>query len=85
MSAVNDQPGELSITFSAPAANGSAIFSYSATCKSSDGGATKSASASASPITVGGLTTGVNYACTVTATNSRGTGLASAASAPAAT
>jgi hypothetical protein len=49
---------------------------------SSDGGLAGSNSGAASPVTVTGLTTGNTYTCRVTATNSRGVGVASAASAP---
>jgi hypothetical protein len=76
-------PGALQATFSAPNNNGAVITSYAVTCASSNGGATKSASGSRSPITVSALTPGKSYTCTVSATNSRGTGPASAASAPA--
>ena len=73
-----------SVAFTAPASNGgSPILSYTATCVSSNGGVTKSAThtgATATPITVTGLTTGKAYTCSVAAINSRGTGLLSAAS-----
>lgn len=66
-----------SVAFTAPASNGgAAITSYTVT--SSPGGIT--ASGSASPINVTGLTNGTAYTFTVTATNSVGTGPASAAS-----
>jgi large repetitive protein len=66
------------VSFTAPADNGGAtITSYTVT--SSPGGIT--ASGSASPITVTGLTNGTAYTFTVTATNSAGTGPASSASA----
>lgn len=64
----------VSVAFSVPAANGSPITSYTATCASSDGGVTGSAPGPASPITVGSLTIGKTYRCTVTATNAVGTG-----------
>ena len=67
---------QASVTFTAPASNGgAAITSYTVT---SSGGQT--ATGSASPITVTGLTNGTAYTFTVTATNSAGTGSASAAS-----
>lgn len=68
---------QATVTFTAPAITGGvAITSYTAT--SSPGGFT--ASGSASPLTVTGLTNGTAYTFTVTATNSVGTGPASAAS-----
>jgi len=71
----------LKVTWTAAANNGAAISQYNVTCKSSNGGVTKTKSGKASPITVGTLTAGKSYTCRVTATNSRGTGAASAASA----
>jgi hypothetical protein len=74
--------GPLSVSFTAPASNGgSAITGYTATCSSSNGGAVRSASGSASPITVAGATTGKSYTCAVTATNAIGTGASSTSSA----
>ncbi|MDP5138073.1 putative Ig domain-containing protein, partial [Rheinheimera baltica] len=68
---------QASVTFTAPADNGgSAITSYTATAF--PGGA--NASGAASPITVTGLTNGVAYTFTVTATNGVGIGASSAAS-----
>jgi hypothetical protein len=65
------------VSFTAPASiGGSAITSYTVT--SSPGGIT--ASGSASPITVTGLTNWTAYTFSVTATNSSGTGFASSAS-----
>lgn len=66
-----------SVTFTAPAnIGGGAITGYTVT--SSPGGFT--GTGSASPITVSGLTNGTAYTFTVTATNSFGTSVASAAS-----
>lgn len=76
-------PGDasLSVAFTAPASNGGAtITAYNASCTSSDGGAPGTGTNTVSPITVSGLTNGKTYTCTVTATNSVGTGAASAAS-----
>ncbi len=65
------------MSFSAPSSNGGAAISkYTVT--SSPGG--KTATGTGSPITVTGLTNGTSYTFTVTATNSAGTGPASAAS-----
>ena len=67
----------ISVAFTPPASDGgSAIVSYGATCVS--GAASQTASNAASPVTVGGLTNGVTYSCTVRATNAVGTGAASA-------
>ena len=71
----------LKVAFSAPASDGgSPITAYTASCTSSDGGASGSGSATGSPIIVNGLTNGRTYRCNVTATNSVGTGPPSAAS-----
>jgi len=68
---------EATVSFTAPAITGGvAITGYTVT--SSPGGLT--ATGSASPLTVTGLTNGTAYTFTVTATNSVGTGPASAAS-----
>lgn len=65
--------GQATITFTAPASNGgSPITSYTATC-TANGQTTRTGTAAASPITVTSLTNGVNYACSVTATNAVGT------------
>jgi hypothetical protein len=71
--------GSASVTFGAPANNGSPITSYSASCTSSNGGAAGSNTGAASPISVTGLTNGKSYTCTVSATNSIGTSAPSAA------
>jgi hypothetical protein len=69
--------GQATISFTAPSSDGGApITSYTVT--SSPGGVT--GSGAGSPITVTGLTNGTSYTFTVTATNSAGTGPASAAS-----
>lgn len=68
---------QVSVTFSAPGSTGgAAITSYLVT--SNPGGVT--GSGSSSPITVTGLTNGTAYTFSVKATNSAGTGLASATS-----
>lgn len=70
------QDGTASVSFTAPADNGSAITSYTVT--STPGGFT--GTGASSPIIVSGLTGGVSYTFTVTATNAIGTGPVSAAS-----
>lgn len=68
---------QASVAFTAPASiGGAAITGYTVTA--SPGGAT--GTGAISPITVTGLTNGIAYTFTVTATNSAGTGAASAAS-----
>jgi hypothetical protein len=68
---------QASVTFTAPASTGgAAITGYTVTAN--PGGAT--GTGAGSPITVTGLTNGVAYTFTVTATNSAATGAASAAS-----
>ncbi|HAM09756.1 MAG TPA: hypothetical protein DCP74_05660 [Bacteroidales bacterium] len=68
---------QATVTFTAPVSNGgSAITGYTVT--SNPGSIT--ASGSASPITVTGLTNGTAYTFTVTATNANGSGPASSAS-----
>jgi len=67
---------QATVSFTAPASNGSPITGYTVTSK--PGGIT--ATGTASPITVSGLTFGTAYTFTVTATNTDGTGKASAAS-----
>ena len=69
------------VSFTKPASTGgSRIFSYKATCASSDGGRTRSQSESRSSIRVDGLTPGKTYTCTVAARNRAGFGPASAPS-----
>src|SRR5262249_49141448 len=56
--AVKIAAGSLKVSFGAGAANGSAITAFTATCASKNGGATKSKSGMAGPITVTSLTPG---------------------------
>jgi hypothetical protein len=62
-------PGAVSVEFTPGPANGSPITGYTTECVSTDGGATKTATGVASPISVSGLTAGKNYHCRVKATN----------------
>ena len=72
--------GTLKLQFAAPASNGAAIESYLVGCVPAGGGAAKGKRGSQSPITLYGLTPATKYRCTVRATNSRGSGGASAPS-----
>lgn len=62
--------GAIKVAFKTGTNNGAAISGFVATCGS------KSSVGKASPLVVTGLKTGKSYTCTVTATNSRGTGAA---------
>jgi hypothetical protein len=64
------------VAFTAPASDGgSAITGYAATCTA--GTVSASASGTASPLTVAGLSNGTAYTCSVTASNAVGRGAAS--------
>jgi titin len=69
-------PGGIRVSFVAPVNTGAGITGYTATCSAS-GQTTKTATGSTSPITVGGLTFGVTYSCTVTANTAYGSSSAS--------
>uniref|UniRef100_UPI0015FF49B3 fibronectin type III domain-containing protein n=1 Tax=Nocardioides pelophilus TaxID=2172019 RepID=UPI0015FF49B3 len=70
------------VAFNPPANNGgSAITSYRAQCLSSDGGTTRSADGTSSPITFTTLSPGKAYRCRVRATNAIGSSSYSAYSA----
>ena len=68
--------GQVVITFTSGADNGSPITGYTAVCSGSSG--FFSGTSSTSPITVTGLTNGVSTVCLVLATNDAGTSPASA-------
>ncbi|MDQ1481428.1 MAG: large repetitive protein, partial [Actinomycetota bacterium] len=77
--------GPLTVTYALGGNNGSAITSQTATCVSSDGGVTKTATrsgAAVAPFTFAAATTGKTYTCSVKATNARGAGLESPLSLP---
>jgi|GEM_PF-265150 len=65
--------GQISVAFTASSSGGTAA-SFTATCGA------KTATGSASPLVVTGLTNGTAYTCTVTATNTGGTSAASSSS-----
>jgi Fibronectin type III domain len=82
VTATKGNTGVLKVAFNAPKNNGAAITNFTATCTSKSGGVTRSRSkATGSPIGVSGLTVGKTYRCTVFATNGRGKGATSDASA----
>ena len=83
-STASPSTGPIVVSYTTPPNHGSAIMKYTATCTSSDGGPSRTfvhSGATAAPITVGGATLKKTYTCTVTATNAKGTGPASSASA----
>jgi N-acetylglucosamine-6-sulfatase len=80
VTAVKVASGQIRVTFTAGANNGSTTTSYTATCTSSNGGVAGSKTGAASPLTVTGLTAAKTYTCTVKGTNARGAGLSSAPS-----
>ena len=63
------------VSFTPPTfTGGTTITGYKATCTSTDGGTTRTASGTESPVTVSQLTNGKTYTCVVRATNSVGDG-----------
>ena len=77
--------GSLTVTYTPGPDNGSTFTQFTAACTSTNGGAAKTGThsgATAAPIMVTRVTTKKTYRCTVAATNTVGTGPASAASAP---
>jgi hypothetical protein len=80
LTGVTPGTNSVDVAFTANGSGGSAILFFTATCVSSDGGATRSAANSSSPVSVGALSNAETYACTVTATNSTGESAASTAS-----
>jgi hypothetical protein len=80
INSIDHEDGKIIITVSVSDNGGAEITGYEATC--TDGTNTYTGTSTSSPVTVSGLTNGVAYTCTVTATNSVGTSSASAATAP---
>ena len=72
--------GSITLRFGVADNGGASITRYDAIC--TDGTNTFTGTSTSSPITVSGLTNGVAYTCTVTATNSVGTSSSSTATAP---
>ncbi|MGO9872464.1 MAG: fibronectin type III domain-containing protein [Acidimicrobiia bacterium] len=71
--------GPVIVSFTAGAANGSAITSFRLTCTDTKDGVTFTKSGAGSPLTVGGLTTGHPFSCVVVAVSLGGTSVKSAA------
>ncbi len=72
ISSITAGSGSATLNFSPPAnTGGSQLVSYTASC-SAGGQTTRTATGSGSPLTVRGLTGGVVYQCTLTATNGAG-------------
>jgi hypothetical protein len=74
-SVVVPTPWQASVAFESPTADGGQpVTAYAARCTSTDGGVTRAKQATASPITVGGMTVGATYVCDVRARNDSGWG-----------
>jgi hypothetical protein len=69
--------GPLRVSFKPGPANGSAITSYRARCRSLNGGVTGTRTGTRSPLTVSGLSTGKTYLCTVNQTTASGSSVES--------
>ncbi|MEJ6541332.1 MAG: fibronectin type III domain-containing protein [Halioglobus sp.] len=72
--------GEIHLSASVASDGGSLITSYGASC--TGGGDTFYGNSASTRITVSGLTNGVSYSCSVTATNAAGTSTPSVSSPP---
>jgi hypothetical protein len=73
LSALGDN-GQLSVVFVVPLQGGAPISSYTLSAQPYDGGATVTGTGTTSPIVANGLVVGKDYAISLTATNSLGTG-----------
>lgn len=80
VTAATDGANRLRVSFTAAATV--VPTAYRVVCTSSDGGTARSASATAAPILVTGLTSAATYTCKVSGTTTVGTGAASASSSP---
>lgn len=80
ISSTDYEDGAISLYATVGDDGGSPITGFTAACRS--GATTVIANSSTSPITLSGLTNGVSYVCSVTATNALGTSVASALTAP---
>ena len=80
ITSIDYEDGKITLNVSVSNNGGAKITLYDATC--TDGTNIYTGTSTSSPITVSGLTNGVAYTCTVTATNSVGTSSASAATDP---
>jgi hypothetical protein len=80
ISATDYEDGTITLYATVSEDGGYPVTEYKAACRSEN--STAIVSSSTSPITVSGLTNGVAYVCSVTATNALGTSVASVATAP---
>ena len=80
ISATDYEDGTITLYATVSEDGGYPVTEYKAACRSEN--STAIVSSSTSPITVSGLTNGVAYVCSVTATNALGTSVASLATAP---